>query len=107
MAEKKGRDKAGSSGRADERAPGPERRHDHLRPETPRPAPVTDIRSGEPRMPDEAGDVSIQNADDPDVVREDTGNTSTSSGTHPGDSGDDQRRKEQLRRGHRGISRMD
>ncbi|HEX7085386.1 MAG TPA: hypothetical protein VF198_03425 [Vicinamibacterales bacterium] len=47
--------------------------------------------------------MSIQNAD----IRDDVGNTSTSSGTHPGDQGDDQRRKEQLRRGHRGISRMD
>lgn len=105
MTEKKERDGAGSAGRADDRtsASGRERRHDHLGPDTPRPAPVTSVRSGEPRTADEAGDVSIQNAD----IRDDVGNTSTSSGTHPGDQGDDQRRKEQLRRGHRGISRMD
>lgn len=109
MAEKKEREKAGSAGRADDRAPASdrERRRDHLGPDTPRPVPVTDIKSGEPRTSDEAGDVSIQNADDPGIVREEVGNTSTSSGTHPGDQGDDQRRKEQLRRGHRGISRMD
>jgi hypothetical protein len=41
------------------------------------------------------------------VVREDVGNTSTSSGTHPGDEGDDQQRKEKLRRGFREVSRMD
>lgn len=82
-------------------------RHDHLGPDTPRPVEVTEAKPGVPNMADEAGDVSLQNADRPMVVREEVGNTSTSSGTHPGDEGDDQQRKEKLRRGFREVSRMD
>ncbi len=70
-------------------------------------APLTDIKAGEPRETDEPGDVSLQNAENPTMVREEVANTSTSSGTHAGDEGDDQKRKEMLRRGAREISRMD
>lgn len=108
MARKKRKGPAQPRGRADDRpAQDQEPAHDHLGPETPRPGPVTELRSGAPSTPDEAGDVSAQTADRPGVVREEVGNTSTSSGTHPGDRGDDQRRKEQLRRGLRNVSRMD
>lgn len=73
----------------------------------PRPARLTDIKAGEPRETDESGDVSLQNAENPTILREEVANTSTSSGTQAGDEGDDQKRKAQLRRGAREISRMD
>jgi len=76
-------------------------------PPDPRPAPLPDIKAGEPRETDEPGDVSLQNAESPTIVREEVANTSTSSGTQAGDEGDDQKRKEQLRQGAREISRMD
>jgi hypothetical protein len=108
MARKKRKGPAQPGGRADDRsARDREPAHDQLGPDAPRPGPVTELRGGAPRTSDEAGDVSAQTTDRPGVVREEVGNTSTSSGTHPGDSGDDQRRKEQLRRGLRNVSRMD
>ncbi len=82
-----------------------------LRPQTgppePRPAALTELKAGEPRESDEPGDVSLQNADNPTLVREEVANSSTSSGTHAGDEGDDQVRKDLLRRGAREVSRMD
>ncbi len=109
MTRKSRRPGADSVSRSDDRAnpTNPSSRHDHLGPDTPRPTEVTDVKPGLPNMSDEAGDVSLQNADNPMIVREEVGNTSTSSGTHHGDDGDDQQRKEKLRRGFREISRMD
>lgn len=77
-------------------------------PPPPRPAPVTNLKPCEPNMADEASDPALQNVEyNPRFVRDDVRNTSTSSGTHAGDEGDDQRRKELLKRGHREVSRMD
>ena len=79
--------------------------HAPLGPPEPRPVPVTEIKGPEARETDEPG--SMQTAENPTLVREEVVNTSTSSGTHAGDEGDDQFRKELLRRGHREVSRLD
>ena len=76
-------------------------------PDRPRPADVTRMKPGVPNMPDEAGESSLQNADQPQFVREEISNTSTSSGTQTGDEGDDQRRRRLLEQGAREISSLD
>jgi hypothetical protein len=76
-------------------------------PERPRSKPVTTIKPGEPTMPDEAGDVSAQNADNPMLTREEVKNTSDSSGLHATDEAAGERIKELLRKGSQLVSRMD
>lgn len=76
-------------------------------PERPRNKKLTDLKPGEPRETDESGDVSMQNADNPTLVREEVKNTSDSSGLRASDEAAGEKIKEQLRKGHRLVSRMD
>lgn len=76
-------------------------------PERPRDKPVTSIKPGEPTMPDEAGDVAAQNADNPALTREEVKNTSDSSGLHATDEAAGEKIKELLRKGAQQVSRMD
>ena len=73
---------------------------------TRRPA-MTEIKPGQPASGDEAGDVSMANADNPMLVREDVKNTSDSSGLHADDEAKGQTLKEQLKRGAQEIQPMD
>ena len=68
---------------------------------------LTEIKPGQPAGNDEAGDVSVQNADNPLLVREDVKNTSDSSGLHADDEAKGEQLKEQLRRGAREVRPMD
>ena len=76
-------------------------------PERPRTHRLDDLKPGVPNTSDEAGDASIQNADNPMVVREEVKNTSDSSGLHATDEAAGEKIKEQLRKGHQLVSRMD
>jgi hypothetical protein len=69
--------------------------------------PVTEMKPGQPSGSDEAGDVSVQNADNPMLVREDVKNTSDSSGLHAADEAKGEKLKDQLRRGGREAQPMD
>jgi hypothetical protein len=71
-----------------------------------RPA-LTELKPGQPNTSDEAGDVSIANADNPMLVREDVNNTSDSSGLHVDDPARGDKLKEQLRGGAREVQPMD
>jgi hypothetical protein len=68
---------------------------------------VTQIKPGEPTSPDEAGDVSIANADNPMLVREENKNSSDSSGVRADSEAAGEQIKELLRRGGQEVSRMD
>jgi hypothetical protein len=69
--------------------------------------PMTEIQPRQVTSNDEAGDPSVQNADNPLLVREDVKNTSDSSGLHVDDEARGEKLKEQLKRGSREISPMD
>ena len=69
--------------------------------------PMTELKPGQPNTGDEAGDVSMANADNPMLVREDVKNTSDSSGLKTDDEARGERLKEQLRRGAREVQPMD
>ncbi len=71
------------------------------------PPPITESKPGQPAGSDEAGDVSVQNADNPMLVREDVRNTSDSSGLHATDEAKGEKLKEQLRRGAREVQPLD
>jgi hypothetical protein len=68
---------------------------------------LTDIKPGEARSNDEAGDPSVQNAENPMLVREEVKNTTDSSGLHADDEAKGEVMKEQLKRGAREIQPMD
>lgn len=69
--------------------------------------PLTEIQPRQVSSNDEAGDPSVQNADNPLLAREDVKNTSDSSGLHADDEAKGEVMKEQLKRGLRQISPLD
>jgi hypothetical protein len=69
--------------------------------------PLTEVKPGQPTMDDEAGDVSIANADNPMSVREEVKNTSDSSGLRADDEARGEQIKKQLKRGAREIQPLD
>jgi hypothetical protein len=70
-------------------------------------ANLTDIKPGEVTSNDEAADPSVQNAENPMLVREEVKNTSDSSGLHADDEAKGETMKDQLKRGLREIQPMD
>ena len=68
---------------------------------------LTDIKPGEVTSNDEAGDPSVQNAENPMLVREEVKNTSDSSGLPVDDEARGEVMKDQLKRGLREIQPMD
>ena len=69
--------------------------------------PLTEIKPGQARSNDEAGDVSVANADNPMLVREDVKNTSDSSGLPVDDEARGRQIKDSLKRGHSERQPMD
>jgi hypothetical protein len=69
--------------------------------------PLTETQPRQVSSSDEAGDPSVQNADNPLLVREEVNNTSDSSGLHVDDEARGELRKEQLKRGLREIQPLD
>jgi hypothetical protein len=99
----KGRDRDTANDR-----PGDERsRVDRTTAAPPQRPPLTGIKPREASSNDEAGDPSVQNADNPLLVREDVKNTSDSSGLHSDDEAKGQAIKEQLKRGATDVQPMD
>lgn len=68
---------------------------------------LTDVKPGEQRSSEQAGEVNAATADDPRVVREEVANTADSSGHHSGDEAGGQVIKEQLKRGMKDVRPMD
>jgi hypothetical protein len=69
--------------------------------------PLTEIQPPQVSSNDEAGDPSVQNADNPLLAREEVKNTSDSSGLHADEEAKGQVMKDQLKRGLREISPLD
>lgn len=69
--------------------------------------PLTEMKPGEVTSGDEAADPSVQNADNPLLVREDVKNTSDSSGLHADDEAKGKVIKEQLKRGAKDVRPTD
>jgi hypothetical protein len=69
--------------------------------------PLTEVQPRQVTSNDEAGDPSVQNAENPMLTREDVNNTSDSSGLHADDEAKGELIKEQLKRGARGVSPLD
>lgn len=69
--------------------------------------PLTEVRPRQEPSNDEAGDPSVQNAENPMLVREEVNNTSDSSGLPADDEARGKVIKDQLKRGHREIQPMD
>lgn len=68
---------------------------------------VTELKPGQPNTSDEAGDVSVANADHPMRVREEVKNTPDSSGLKVDDPARGEKIKEQLKRGAQEVRPMD
>ena len=66
---------------------------------------ISGIKPAEPSVADDAGERNA--ADDPQVVREDVKNTSTSSGLPADDEAAGEQTKELLRRGGQEVTKMD
>jgi hypothetical protein len=69
--------------------------------------PLTEIQPRQVTSNDEAGDPSVQNAENPMLAREDVKNTSDSSGLHADDEAKGEVIKDQLKRGLREVQPMD
>jgi hypothetical protein len=69
--------------------------------------PLTETQPQQVSSTDEAADPSVQNADDPLLVREDVKNTSDSSGLHNDDEAKGKVLKDQLKRGLREVQPLD
>jgi hypothetical protein len=75
--------------------------------EIPMTGKLSEIQPRQVTSADEAGDPSAQNAENPTLVREESTNTSDSSGLRVDDEAKGDLIKEQLERGLRGVSPMD
>lgn len=73
----------------------------------PRRPSLEQMKSREVTSADEAAEPSVQNADNPLLVREDVRNTSDSSGLRADDETRGEQIKEQLRRGAKNVRPMD
>lgn len=79
--------------------------NDQRGPRRPIGKPLTELKPCEPTMPDEA--TSLETAENAEFVREENKNTSDSSGLHATDEAAGVKIKEQLRKGHQLVSRLD
>ena len=92
---------------ANDRSPDTTGRVDTKTASVPRRPPLTEVKPGEATSNDEAADPSVQNAENPMLVRDDVKNTSDSSGLRNDDEAKGQQIKEQLKRGAREIQPLD
>ena len=99
----KGKDRHTANDRADDETS----RVDRTTAAPTRRPPLTEIQPRQVSSNDEAADPSVQDADNPLLVRDDVKNTSDSSGLHADDEAKGEVMKDQLKRGLRQISPMD
>ncbi len=80
--------------------------NDQRGPEQRRDRDAKNLKPSQPNAPDEIGGIEDVE-DNPMLVREEVKNTSDSSGLHSNDDAAGEKIKEQLRKGHQQVSRMD